>query len=60
MCGYLLHAPYGDWEDLTCNPGMCPDWESNQQPFGSQAHAQPSELHQPGQYFEFYGILPNG
>ena len=23
--------------DLTHNPGMCPDWESNQQRFGSQA-----------------------
>ena len=22
--------------DLACNPGMCPSWESNQQPFGSQ------------------------
>ena len=22
--------------DLACNPGMCPDWESNWQPFGSQ------------------------
>ena len=21
--------------DLACNPGMCPDWESKQQPFGS-------------------------
>ena len=21
--------------DLARNPGMCPDWESNQQPFGS-------------------------
>ena len=20
---------------LACNPGMCPDWESNQRPFGS-------------------------
>ena len=20
--------------DLASNPGMCPDWESNQQPFG--------------------------
>ena len=20
--------------DLSCNPGMCPDWESNQRPFG--------------------------
>ena len=22
--------------DLACNPGMRPDWESNQRPFGSQ------------------------
>ena len=22
--------------DLACNPGMCPDWASNQWPFGSQ------------------------
>ena len=38
--------------DLACNPGMCPDWESNQQCFGSQAHAQSTELHQPGQRHE--------
>ena len=25
-------APTGD---LARNPGMCPDWESNRQPFGS-------------------------
>ena len=31
------------------NPGTCPDWESNQQPFGLQAHAQSTELHQPGE-----------
>ena len=24
-------------EDLAYNPGMCPDWESNQPPFDSQA-----------------------
>ena len=29
-------------------PGVCPDWESNQLPFGSQAHAQSIELYQPG------------
>ena len=23
--------------DLAHNPGMCPDWELNWQPFGSQA-----------------------
>ena len=36
---------------LACNPGMCPDWESNQGPFGLQASAQSTGLHQPGQYF---------
>ena len=48
MCGCLLRAPY--WEpDLAHNPGMYPDWESNWQPFGSQAGAQSIEPHQPGQ-----------
>ena len=32
--------------DLACNPGMCPDWESNQRPFGSQAGTQSIEPHQ--------------
>ena len=32
-------------EDLTCNPGMCPDWGLNPRPFGSQA-AQSTEPHQ--------------
>ena len=27
--------------DLACNPGMCPDWESNLQPFGLQAALNP-------------------
>ena len=45
MCGCLLHTPTGD---LANNPGMCPDWESNRQPFGSQAGAQSTEPHQPG------------
>ena len=34
--------------DLAHNQGMCPDWELNQQPFGSQARTQSTELHQPG------------
>ena len=34
-CGCLSHTPRTG--DLACNPGMCPDWESNQRPFGSQA-----------------------
>ena len=35
--------------DLACNPGMCPDRDSNQQPFGSQACPQSTEPHQPEQ-----------
>ena len=34
--------------ELAHNLSMCPDWESNQQPLGSQASAQSSEPHQPG------------
>ena len=36
---------------LACNPGMCPDWESNQRPFGSQVSSQSTEPHQPRQNF---------
>ena len=32
--------------DLAHNPGMGPDWESNQWPFGSQAGTQSTEPHQ--------------
>ena len=35
--------------DLACNPGVCPGWESNQWPFGSQAVTQSTEPHQPRQ-----------
>ena len=34
---------------LAHNPGMCPDWDLNWRPFGLQAHAQSTELHQPDQ-----------
>ena len=37
--------------DLACNPGLCPDWESNHRPFSSQAGAQSTESHQAGQSF---------
>ena len=39
--------------DLTRNPGMCPDWKSNLQPFGLQVDAQSTEPHQPGLDFDF-------
>ena len=34
--------------NLARTPGMCPDWEVNQRPFGSQSSAQSTEPHQPG------------
>ena len=43
------HAP--PTGDLVCNPGMCPDWESNTPPFRSQAGTQATEPHQPGAKF---------
>ena len=46
MIGCLSHTPT---QDLACNPSMCPDWESNWRPFSSQASAQSTEPHQPGQ-----------
>ena len=39
--------------DLACNPGVCPDWDSNQRPFGPQASTQSTEPHQPGHFFLF-------
>ena len=35
---------------LAHNPGMCPDWESNPQPFHLLASTQSTEPHQPGIY----------
>ena len=37
--------PTGDLARVT---GMCPDWESNWQPFSSQTSAQSTEPHWPG------------
>ena len=36
--------------DLAHNPGMCPDWESNQRPFDSQAGTQSAEPGRPGPF----------
>ena len=48
QCVVASHIPPPG--DLACNPGMCPGWESNQRPIGSQAGAQSTEPHQPGQF----------
>ena len=46
--------------DPAHNPGMCPDWESNQRSFGSEACAQSTELHQPEQKLTFIvHMIPN-
>ena len=50
-CGCLCAPPTGD---LARNPGTCPDWESNWRPFGSQASAQSTEPHQPGQLLSHF------
>ena len=39
------HTPTGD---LAHYPGMCPDGELNQKPFGLQASAQSTEPDKPG------------
>ena len=45
-------------EDLAHNPGMYPDWELNQQPFGLQTSAQSTEPHQPRVSHPLKGTLP--
>ncbi|KAF6104488.1 hypothetical protein HJG60_011403 [Phyllostomus discolor] len=44
--------------DLAHNPGMCPDRASNQRRCGSQASAQSTEPHQPGQKQSFRRSIP--
>ena len=46
QCVVASHTP--PTGDLAHNPGMSPDWESNQQPFGWQVGTQFTEPHQPG------------
>ena len=46
QCVVVSHVPPSG--DLARNPGMCPDWESNQQHFGLQACILPTEPHQRG------------
>ena len=46
QCVVAPHTP--PTRDLACNPGMCPDWDSNQRPFALQSGAQSTEPHKPG------------
>ena len=45
---YVVASHTPTTEDLAHNPGMCPNWELNQQPFGLLASARSTESHQPG------------
>ena len=40
--------------DLALNPGTCPDWELNQQLFGSQAGTQSTDPQQPEAFLLSY------
>ena len=51
QCVVASHVP--PTGDLACNPGMCLDWESNRQLFGSQSSTQSTEPHQPEFHFAF-------
>ena len=55
MSGCLSYAPTGD---LAHNPGMCPDWELNQWPFGFQAGAQSTEPPARAYLLEFWKGFP--
>ena len=46
QCVVASHVP--PTGDLAHAPRMCPDWESNPQPFGLQVSTQSTEPHQPG------------
>ena len=42
---------------LACNPGMCPDWESNQRPVGLQPMLNPLSYTSQGCYWSFNSAL---
>ena len=46
--------------DLAYNLGVCPDWESNQQPLSLQDSAQSTEPHQPGLFLALLLYIFNG
>ena len=55
QCVVLSHMP--PTGDLACNPGMCPNWESNRWPFGSQAGTQSTEPHNSQDFLHNFLII---
>ena len=55
QCVVASHEP--PTGDLAQNPGMYPDWELNQWPFGLQVDAHSTEPHQPGQDIAFQNTI---
>ena len=51
------HAPPKG--DLAHNPGMYPDWESNQRPVGCQASDQSTKPHKPGLLLALRSLTPD-
>ena len=58
MCGCFSCTLY--WGDLTCNPGMCPDWELNRRHFGSQSALNPLSYTSQGVLISFQHITTSG
>ena len=56
----LLPLTRAPTRDETHNPGMCPDLESNQQPFALWDDARPTEPHQSGLLFMTFNLLRGG
>ena len=57
---YVVASCMSPTGDLACNPGTCPDWESNWRPFGLQASTQSMEPPQAGLLREFLRGLKKG
>ena len=55
---YVVASHLDPTGDLAHNPRMCPDWESNRQPFGSQPELNPLSYTSQG-LIGFFAILRN-
>ena len=55
QCVVASHMPTTG--DLACNPGMCPDWESNQRPFDRRPALNPLSHTSQGFKFKLRTIL---